>query len=311
MARFILTRLLGSLPVLVGVTALLFALLQVVPGDPATLMMKEHVDPEVIERLRVHMGLDDPFWLRYPRFLAGALTGDLGQSYKLGRPVAELLLAALPNTIALAALASFVSWLCGIPAGIAAALRPGRALDRLIVGLSLTGVSTPVFWSALLLQWLFAVKLGWLPVSGFFGVKYLILPSLVLGLASAGVVARLTRSGLIEAMGADFIRTARAKGLSELAVLTRHAFKNALPPVLTVMALQAASLLSGAVITETVFAVPGIGRLGVEAVMARDMPLLQGAVLVAAVMVILGNLAGDILVALADPRVRKDWGKLF
>jgi peptide/nickel transport system permease protein len=311
MTRFVLTRLFGSLPVLLGVTALLFVLLQIVPGDPVTLMMKEHADPEVVERLRAVMHLSDPVWLRYPRFLWGALHGDLGESYKLGRPVAGVLLEALPNTVALALFASAVSWLVGVPAGTLAALKPGNFLDRLVMGLSLTGVSTPVFWSALLLQWLFAVKLGLLPVSGFFGFKYLVLPSLTLGLASAGTVARLARTSLREVMDADFIRTARAKGLTEFAVITRHALKNALPPVLVVMALQAASLLSGAVITETVFAVPGVGRLSVEAIMARDMPLLQGAVLIAAVMVILGNLAADVLVALVDPRVRKDWGKLF
>jgi len=311
MTRFVLTRLLGALPVLLGVTALLFALLQIVPGDPVTLMMKEHADPEVIERLRAAMHLSDPAWLRYPRFLLGALSGDLGQSYKLGRPVADVLLEALPNTIALAACASAVAWLVGVPAGILAALKPGKFLDRAVMSLSLAGVSTPVFWSALLLQWLFAVKLGLLPVSGFFGPKYLVLPSLTLGLASAGTVARLARASLREVMDADYIRTARAKGLTEFAVITRHALKNALPPVLVVMALQAASLLSGAVITETVFGVPGVGRLSVEAIMARDMPLLQGAVLIAAVMVILGNLAADVLVALVDPRVRKDWGKLF
>ena len=310
-ARYVLTRLLGALPVLLGVTALLFVLLQIVPGDPVTLMMKEHADPEVIARLRAVMHLADPAWLRYPRFLWGALRGDLGESYKLGRPVADVLLEALPNTVALAASASAVSWLIGVPAGIVAALKPGRPLDRTIMGLSLAGVSTPVFWSALLLQWLFAVKLGWLPVSGFFGFQYLVLPSLTLGLASAGTVARLARASLREVMDAEYVRTARAKGLTELAVITRHALKNALPPVLVVMALQAASLLSGAVITETVFAVPGVGRLSVEAIMARDMPLLQGAVLTAAVMVILGNLAADVLVALVDPRVRKDWGKLF
>jgi len=311
MTRFVLTRLLGSLPVLLFVTALLFVLLQIVPGDPATLMLKEHADPEVIERLRAGMHLSDPVWLRYPRFLWGAVQGDLGESYKLGRPVAGVLLEALPNTIALALFASAVSWLVGVPAGIVAALKPGKILDRLVMSLSLAGVSTPVFWSALLLQWLFAVKLSLLPVSGFFGFKYLVLPGLTLGLASAGTVARLARTSLREVMDADYIRTARAKGLSELAVITRHALKNALPPVLTVMALQAASLLSGAVITETVFAVPGVGRLSVEAIMARDMPLLQGAVLTAAVMVILGNLAADVMVALVDPRVRKDWGKLF
>ncbi|MBF0514782.1 MAG: ABC transporter permease [Desulfovibrionaceae bacterium] len=311
MTRFILTRLLGSLPVLLCVTALLFALLQVAPGDPATLMMKEHADPEVVMRLRAGMHLADPLWKRYPRFVWAALHGDLGQSYKLGRPVAGMILEALPNTVALALCALLVSWLLGAAAGTLAALKPGAFIDRLVMGLSLTAVSTPVFWSALLLQWFFAVKLGLLPVSGFFGFKYLILPSLTLGLASAGTVARLARASLREAMDADYIRTARAKGLTELAVLTRHALKNALPPVLTVMALQAASLLSGAVITETVFAVPGVGRLSVEAIMARDMPLLQGAALTAAVMVILGNLAADVLVAIADPRVRKDWGKLL
>ena len=306
---FVAKRLLISIPVLIGITALLFVMLNVIPGDPVALMMKEHASPDVIARVRAQMHLDDPLWTRYVRFLAGAVQGDLGTSIKLNRDVATLILQAFPNTLILSAAAALVSWVIGIPAGILSAVRRDSLVDRFFMGGSLLGVSMPIFWSALLMQYVFALKLRWLPVSGFYGPEYVILPAIVLGWSSAGVIARLTRSSLLEVMHHDYIRTARAKGLREIGVISRHALKNALIPVVTIMAIQVAGLLSGAVITEAVFGIPGVGRLSVNAIQSRDMPLLQGSVLFATALVILGNLVADILYSVLDPRIRSHMGR--
>jgi len=254
--------------------------------------------------VRAQMHLDDPAIVRYFRFLGGALHGDLGESYKLNRPVTSLILHAFPNTLVLALWAALFAWVVGIPAGILSAVKKYSLPDNLFMGFSLLGVSMPIFWSALLFQWGFAVRLGWLPVAGFGGWKFVIMPAIVLGWSSAGIIARLTRSSLLEVMGNDYIRTARAKGLHELPVIFGHALKNALLPVVTVMAIQVAGLLAGAVVTESVFNIPGVGRIAVDAIQARDMPLLQGAVLFETVLVILGNLAADILYAFIDPRIK-------
>lgn len=304
MLMFALRRIVVSIPVLIGITLILFVMLNVVPGDPIALMMKEHASADVIERVRAQMHLDDPMIVRYFHFLWNALHGDLGNSIKLNRPVTELILKAFPNTLMLAICAALVSWIIGIPVGILSAVKRDSFLDRFFMGFSLLGVSMPIFWSALLLQYVFAMQLRLLPVSGFYGWQYMVLPAIVLGWSSAGVIARLTRSSLLEVMRLDYIRTARAKGLRETGVITRHALKNALIPVVTIMAIQVASLLSGAVITESIFSIPGVGRITVNAISSRDMPLLQGAVLFATVLVILGNLVADILYSILDPRIR-------
>jgi peptide/nickel transport system permease protein len=302
--RFILKRLLIAVPVLIGITFVIFILLNVVPGDPVALMMGERMSPEIIERVRHQMHLDDPWPVRYVRFLAGAVQGDLGESYKLQRPVADLIVGAFPVTLKLALAAALVAWLIGIPAGILSAVKQYSLTDNFFMGLALTGVSMPVFWTALLFQYVFALKLGWLPVAGFYSAKHLIMPALVLGWSSSGLIARLTRSSLLDVMRHDYIRTARAKGLRNVPVILRHALKNALLPVVTVMALQIAFLLSGSVITESIFNIPGVGRIAVGAIQNRDMPLLQGAVLFTTVLVILGNLAADVLYGWLDPRIR-------
>lgn len=309
MLMFVVRRVLASIPVLIGITAILFVMLNVVPGDPVALMMKEHASPDVIARVRAQMHLDDPVIVRYLRFLWDAVQGDLGTSIKLKRPVTNLIAAAFPNTLMLAAAAALVSWVIGIPVGILSAVRRDSLIDHLFMGISLLGVSMPIFWSALLFQYVFAMQLKWLPVAGFYGWKYLILPAVVLGWSSAGVIARLTRSSLLEVMRHDYIRTARAKGLWEAGVITRHALKNALIPVVTIMAIQVASLLSGAVITEAIFGIPGVGRISVDAIQSRDMPLLQGSVLFATALVILGNLVADLLYAALDPRIRAQMRK--
>ncbi|RYH07102.1 MAG: ABC transporter permease, partial [Alphaproteobacteria bacterium] len=309
MLMFVIRRILASIPVLIGITAILFVMLNVVPGDPVALMMKEHASPDVIARVRAQMHLDDPVIVRYFRFLWDAVQGDMGTSIKLKRPVTNLIAAAFPNTLMLAAAAALVSWVIGIPVGILSAVRRDTLTDHLFMGISLLGVSMPIFWSALLFQYVFAMQLKWLPVAGFYGWKYLILPAVVLGWSSAGVIARLTRSSLLEVMRHDYIRTARAKGLRENLVITRHALKNAMIPVVTIMAIQVASLLSGAVITEAIFGIPGVGRISVDAIQSRDMPLLQGSVLFATALVILGNLIADLLYAVLDPRIRAQMRK--
>jgi len=306
MAKYILKRLLHAVPILLGVSLIIFVLLNVVPGDPVTLMFREHIYPDVIERLRIEMHLDDPAYIRYFRFLWNALHGDFGISYKLSRPVTYLLLNAFPKTLTLATAAAVVSWIVGIPAGILSAVKQYSIEDNFFMGFAFLGVSMPVFWSALLFQYIFALKLGWLPVAGYTGAKYYIMPAIVLGWSSAGIIARLTRSSLLEIMRNDYIRTARAKGLKELAILFDHALKNSILPVVTVMATQVASLLSGAVITESVFGIPGIGRVAVGAIQSRDMPLLQGAVIFATFLVILGNIIADVSYAFIDPRIRYD-----
>ena len=306
MAKFILKRLLSAIPILLGVSLILFILLNVVPGDPITLMFKEHIYPEVIERLRIEMHLDDPAYIRYFRFIWSALHGDLGVSYKLNRPVTYLLLNAFPRTLILALSAALISWIVGIPVGVLSAVKQYSIEDYFFMGFALCGVSMPVFWSALLFQYIFSLKLGWLPVAGYTGAKYYIMPAIVLGWSSAGTIARLTRSSLLEVMRNDYIRTARAKGLKELPIIYGHALKNSILPVVTVMAIQVASLLSGAVITESVFGIPGIGRIAVGAIQSRDMPLLQGSVIFATFLVIIGSIIADVAYAFLDPRIRYD-----
>ena len=301
MAKYITKRILVTIPVLLGMILLIFFMLNVVPGDPVTVMMKEHLKEDVVENLRRSMHLDDPFFIRYLRYVWDAIRGDLGVSWKLSRPVTGLIATAFPYTLKLALSAALFSWIMGIPVGIVSAVRKNSLIDHLSMGLSLFGVSMPVFWVALILQNTFK---GTLPVSGVQTWKGYILPTIVLGWSSAGRIARLTRSNLLEVLREDYIRTARSKGLSRLKVITRHALKNALIPVITVMAIQISSLLSGAVITESVFSIPGVGSLAVSAIKNRDMPLLQGTVIFTAVLIIAGNLVADVLYSIIDPRIR-------
>ena len=303
MVKHIAKRILVTIPVLLGIVLLIFFMLQVVPGDPVTVMMKEHLKEDVVEGLRQSMHLDDPFFVRYYHYILDMLHGDLGTSWKLSRPVTGLIAGAFPYTLRLAVAAALFSWIMGIPVGIISAVKKNSLIDHLSMGVSLFGVSMPVFWVALILQNTFK---NVLPVSGVKSWTGYILPTIVLGWSSAGRIARLTRSNLLEVLRNDYIRTARSKGLSPLKVITRHALKNALIPVITVMAIQISSLLSGAVITESVFAIPGVGSLAVSAINNRDMPLLQGTVIFTAVLIIAGNLVADILYSVIDPRIRVD-----
>ena len=305
MLKKVVKRILISIPVLIGVVLAIFVMLRIVPGSPVTTMMGEHVNPAVIEKISKEMGLDQPYYIQFLKYIANALRGDFGTSYRLNRNVTQIIIEAFPNTVKLSLLAAAVSWLIGIVAGIVAAIRQNRLLDRLFMGCALMGVSMPVFMTALVLQYVFAFKLKWFPVSGFDSFRAMILPAIVLGWNSAGSIARMTRSNLVEIMQEDYIRTARAKGLREYAVIIFHALKNAMLPVVTMMALQISSMLSGAVLTESVFGVPGIGRLAVNAIETRDMPLLQGTVVFTTVLIIVGNLIADLLYNVLDPRIRE------
>jgi peptide/nickel transport system permease protein len=306
MLRYVMARLAQAIPVIIATTLLTFILLEVVPGDPIVLMMREHIDVDVVARVRKEMRLDDPWPVRYVRYMWGAVHGDFGESYKIHRSVNELLANAFPKTLALTLAALIFAWGIGIPAGIIGALKHYSAPDYLVTLFSLIGVSVPVFWSGLVFQLIFGWKLGLLPITGYGGIIFLIMPGIVLGWSSAAVISRLMRSSLLEMLSSDFVRTARAKGLTEWAVVFRHALKNSLLPVVTIMAIQVADLLTGAVIVESVFGIPGIGRVSVSAIMNRDVPLLQGSVILTVVLVVLGNLLADVSYAFLDPRIRYD-----
>ena len=303
--KYFLKRVIGTIPVLLGVVLLIFIMLRIIPGSPVLVMLGEHYDQETIERLTELMGLDQPLLVQFFDYVKGALMGDLGISYRYQRPVADMIMDALPYTVKLAVMAALFAWVMGIVSGIIAAVNNNNFIDRLFMGVSLLGVSMPIFMTSLVLQYIFSFKLGILPMTEDGSMVSMILPAIALGWNSAGSVARMTRSSLIEAMQADYIDTAKAKGLLRGAVILKHALRNSLLPVVTMMALQLSSMLSGAVITESVFAIPGIGRLATEAISNRDMPVLQGTVLFTTVIVIAGNLLADMLYSILDPRIRK------
>jgi peptide/nickel transport system permease protein len=304
MVKYIVNRILVTIPIIIAIILIMFLLLQVLPGNPIQVMMKEKVNQAVIDRVTEQMGLNDPLMVRFGRYLWGMLHGDLGHSYKLKRPVTQLIMTAFPNTVKLAITSALVAWIIGIPTGIISAIKKDTLLDRTLMGFSLVGISLPVFWAAMLLQYILGYKLKLLPISGYSTIRHMIMPAIVLGWASSGSIARLTRSSLLGVMKNDYIRTARAKGLVESSVVLRHGLKNSMIPVVTMMAMQFASLLSGAVITESVFGIGGIGQLMVSAISQRDMPLLQSSVVFSTMIIIIGNLVADILYSFLDPKIR-------
>ena len=305
MYKYILKRLLMMIPVLLGVTFIVFFILNLSPGDPAAMILGDQASEEALEMKREELGLNDPLLVRYGRYVVNMVQGDLGTSYKNDLSVWDQVMERFPNTAVLAVAGILVALIIGIPTGIISAKKQYSAVDNVSMVLSLIGVSMPVFMTALVLQYLFAFKFKWFPVSGFDSFRAMILPAIVLGWNSAGSIARMTRSNLVEIMQNDFIRTARAKGLLESGVIVKHALKNAMLPVVTMMALQVSSMLSGAVLTESVFGVPGIGRLAVNAIETRDMPLLQGTVIFTTILIIVGNLVADLLYNVLDPRIRE------
>jgi ABC-type dipeptide/oligopeptide/nickel transport system permease component len=304
MKSFILRRVLLAIPTLFGVLVVAFLLLHVAPGDPVEAMVGERADEETIARLREQLRLDDPLIVRFGHYAGNVARGDLGRSYITNRPIAQDIRERFPKTLQLAGAAMLMAAVVGITLGILSARRPGGFADRFALGLAYLGISFPVYWVGLLLILLFAVTLQWLPPSGYGGWQYLILPAMTLGMRSIAFLARMTRSAMLEALHADFVRTARAKGLPEFAVTLRHAFRNALIPIITVLGLDFGAYLTGSILTETVFSWPGIGRYVVNAISRRDLPAIQGAVLFLSGVFVLVNLLTDLAYAKADPRVR-------
>lgn len=302
--NYLLRRLAVTLPTILGVVTLVFALIHWTPGDPVDVMLGESATPAARDEMRAALGLDRPVASQYLAFLAGLARGDLGVSIRTREPVAKVVLAHLPMTVGLAAVALCLSVLVAIPLGLFAAARRGGAIDKLCTGLGLAGFAIPNFWLGPMLVLAFSVHLGALPVSGSGTVAHVILPALTLGLAMTALLSRMTRSSVLEALAEDYVRTARATGSSELRVVGRHALANAMTPIVSILGIQAGSLLAGSVITETIFSWPGLGLLTVEAIRGRDYPVVQGCVLVIALAYVLTTLLADIAYAWVDPRIR-------
>lgn len=303
MLSFIGRRLVLAIPTLAGVLIVVFLLIYVAPGDPVMEMVGERADAATIARLRAELRLDDPVHVQFGHYLAGIFRGDLGNSYITGRPILGDLLDRFPKTLLLAGAAMLLASVAGITLGVLSAQWPGGWIDRLGLGIAYLGISFPVYWVGLILILVFAVMLRWLPPSGYGGIEYLILPALALGSRSIAFLARVTRSSMLEILGGDFVRTARAKGLRERVVVTRHALRNALIPIITVLGLDFGYYLTGSILTETIFSWPGIGRYVVNAIARRDLPAIQGSVLFLSVVFVMVNLVTDLAYAKADPRV--------
>jgi len=313
MLTFFLRRLVTLVPTLVFVSMLIFSLQQLLPGDPALVLAGEDPSPEAIAHIRAKLHLDEPLPVRYGYWIAGVLQGDLGESARTHQPVLELILQKLPVTIELALLALLIALVISIPAGIVSAVYKGSAVDTGATVFALTGLSTPNFWLGIMLILLFSVELGWLPASGYVSpfenlranLASMIMPAFVLGNAIAASLMRHMRSSMLQELSADYVRTARAKGLSERVVVLKHALRNALTPVITLGALELGTLLSGAVLTEQVFTIPGFGKLIIDAVFNRDYAVVQGVVLVTATTYIMLNLFADMAYFMLNPRLRK------
>ena len=306
MLQYVIKRLLSTIPVLIGISLLLFFMLRMLPGDPAQVLAGLMATPDEVELIRHQLGLDRPIHVQYAFFLGRLARFDLGRSARTQNPVTEEIWARLPNTMMLAVVAITLACLFGIPAGIISAVRPYTWLDYVVTSTAIFGISMPVFWLGLMLVVVFAVWLQWLPAGGTGTWRHVILPSFTLAAFVVAFIARMTRSSMIEVLSQDYTTTARSKGLKEQVVVIKHALKNALIPIITVIGLQFGMLLGGAVLTETVFAWPGVGRLIVDSILARDYPVIQGAILVFGLLYILVNLVVDLLYAYVDPRIRYD-----
>jgi ABC-type dipeptide/oligopeptide/nickel transport system permease component len=304
--RYLIRRLALTIPVLLGVATLVFSLIHFIPGDPAQAMLCETAAQEDVDALRARLGLDRPLLEQYGAFLRGVVRGDLGTSLRTNQPVTEAIVERLPATLELAAAAMLVAIGFSIPLGIAAAVRRGTAVDHAATTIALLGISIPNFWLGPLLALVFAVELGWLPVSGRGSLAHLVLPAISLGAALAAILARMTRASLLEELREQYVLAARARGTSRTRAVIRHAFRNSLIPVVTLVGLQFGAVLTGAVITETIFAWPGIGRLLIQSIGFRDYPLVQGCILFIAVTYVGMNLLTDLFYGVLDPRIRYD-----
>jgi ABC-type dipeptide/oligopeptide/nickel transport system permease component len=302
--RYCVRRVLLAVPVLLGVATLVFSLIHLVPGDPAQAMMGDGASPQDVADLRVSLGLDQPLLSQYATFLRRALGGDLGKSFRTGQPVTTMIAERVPATAELAVAAMVVAVVIAIPLGVVAAVWRGTAIDYGAMTFALAGVSIPNFWLGPLLAIVFAVELGWLPVSGRGTVANLILPAISLGLALAAILARMTRASLLDELNELYVRAARARGVSSARAIATHALRNSMVPLLTIIALQFGAVLTGAVITETIFAWPGIGRLLIQSIGFRDYPVVQGCILLIAVTYVTVNLVTDVMYGVLDPRIR-------
>lgn len=306
MINYLIRRLLLALPVLTGVALLVFGMVRMLPGDPAEMMAGVHATEEMVEKIRRDLGLDQPLHIQFARFMGDLFQGDLGTSIRTGKPVWDEVWERFPHTMELTAASMLIATVFGMLAGIISAARPYSLFDYTSMFLALVGISAPVFWLGLMLMLLFAVKLNRLPAAGSGTLAHLVLPAFTLAAASMALIARITRSSMLEVMRQEYVITARAKGLPEKTVVLRHALRNALIPVVTIIGLRFGTLLSGAVLTETVFAWPGVGRLMVDSISARDYPVVQGVVLLLAVTFVFINLAVDLLYGVLNPRIRYD-----
>ncbi len=304
MAIYIIKRLLQTIIVLIGITIITFVLMNVVPGDPVKLMFEKRADEDTINRVRHELGLDKPLVEQYFTFLKNAVKGDLGRSYFRKEKVTDVLFTRFKSTAKLAAFSYLLAIVIGVPFGIIAAIKRGKPTDSFIMGAAIFGISAPSFWVAIFLQILFGITLKWLPISGFKGPSYYILPAFALGTRYMASIARITRTSMLDVIGQDYIRTAKAKGIDKFIVILRHALKNALIPIVTMAGLQLGGILTGSILIETVFNIHGIGMLTVEGMMQRDLPLLQGAVLYIAFIYVIINLVVDISYGFIDPRIR-------
>jgi len=304
MHSYLVRRLLLAVPVVLGVATLVFLLIHLIPGDPVEIMLGESALPADRDALREALGLDRPILEQYGSFLWGLCRGDLGDSLQQRRPVTTLIREHYPATLELTLAAMLISLLIALPAGILSGIRQYSVWDHSTMFLALLGVSMPNFWLGPLLIWVFSIQLGWFPVSGKGGLAHLLLPALTLGASMAAIVARMTRSSVLEVLREDYVMTARAKGLSEARIILKHVLRNALLPVLTVVGLQFGALLAGSIITETIFSWPGLGTLMVKAIQTRDYPVVQGCVLVISMSYVLVNLLTDLLYGVIDPRIR-------
>lgn len=303
MAAYILRRVLLVIPVLVGVSIAAFMMSQLVPGDPVSVMLGESATAEDVARLREQLGFNDPLYVQYGRYVQGAVTGDLGNSIRSGQPVLSEISERFPSTLMLTVGAITLATFVGVTMGLAAAISGRAWIDAAIMLFALLGISMPTFWSGILLILFFGLQLGWFPIAGS-GPMALVLPTVTLAAPAAAVLARMTRASVLEVVGQDFVRSARAKGLKEQVVVFQHILRNALIPIITIIGLQFGSLLAGSVIVESVFTRPGLGRYTVTAIQSRDFPQIQGIVLVVAIMYVFVNLFVDLMYAVIDPRIR-------
>jgi peptide/nickel transport system permease protein len=309
MLKFILKRILITVPVLLGVTFIIFTMMYFTPGDPVRMLLGDMATEQEVEAQREAMGLNDSFLVRYFSYLGGIAQGDLGTSYSTRRPVTTEIANRLPATAKLAVFSCFFAIIIGVPIGIISAVRQYSLLDNVSRVLALVGITLPNFWLALLLVLFFSVKLGWLPASGLYGPAYYVMPVISISAVSLATFARMTRSSMLEVIRQDYIRTARAKGQSESVIIFKHSLRNAMIPIVTVVGIQFATALGGAVVNEQVFAIPGLGKLMVDAIKSRDYPIVQGGVLVIALLFSMLNLAIDVLYAFIDPRIKSQYIK--